>query len=161
MAYTGYFQGRVMNKKTTVIGYGNPLRGDDGVAHLVLDELERILGVPDIEIVRRHQLDVVDAELIGESHAVIFVDAHVSEQLGDIEVREITDARTDGINVTHISSPEELIVLAREIYGATPRAFVCAVRGYDFSFGAQVTEPTQRLARSAAGELYRLIEALR
>ncbi|MHB8841481.1 MAG: hydrogenase maturation protease [Candidatus Aquicultor sp.] len=150
-----------MDTKTTVIGYGNPLMGDDGVAHIVLDELERLLGVPDIEIVRRHQLDVVDAEAISKSHAVVFVDAHVSERLGDVEMREITGAQKDSINVTHISSPEELIVMAREIYGATPRAFVCAVRGYDFSFGAQLTEPAQKLARCAAEELCRLIETLR
>lgn len=155
-----------MAKKITVIGYGNPLRGDDGVAHVVLDKLEEMLASDQsiasggVELMRRHQLDVVDAELMSESSAIIFVDAHVSEKLGDVEITEIAGMRAKSVNVTHISSPEEIATLAREIYGVEPSVFVCAVRGFDFSFGASVTEPALRLAQSAAEELYRLIITL-
>ncbi len=158
-----------MGSNIIVIGFGNTLRGDDGIARLVLRELEKRLdksidqttGSSRIRLVLKHQIDIIDAEVVSESDVVIFVDAHVSERLNDIDIREITGRETTTVNVTHISSPEELIVAAKEIYGTTPRAFVCAVRGYDFEFGEQITEPAQRLAHSAAEQLFCLIETLR
>ena len=150
-----------MDRKIVIIGYGNELRGDDGVGLLVLDELSQAFsGRPDIHLIRRQQLDIADTEEISECRAVIFVDAHVSEKREDVELSELDLVESAPFVVTHISLPEELMAITKAVYDRTPPAFVCAVRGYDFSFGAPLTEAACALAEVAAGEIVQLVASL-
>lgn len=56
-----------------VIGVGNPLRGDDGVAWRLLAELEP--GVSGLRLERRHQLSPELAADLAAATAVLFIDA--------------------------------------------------------------------------------------
>lgn len=58
-----------------VVAYGNPLRGDDGLAWRAADLLEQGELTPRIEVVRLHQLTPEVAETVRSRDAVIFVDA--------------------------------------------------------------------------------------
>jgi len=145
-----------------VIGYGNPLRGDDGIAGVVLEEVHRLASsLQDVKLLYRHQLDIVDAELIRLCKAVVFVDAHASEDLSNLELRRIVPSAATASHTVHISSPEELLRLVNEVYEAYPQAFLCAVKGYDFSLGAPITEPALDAAGVAAREIIDLIASLR
>jgi hydrogenase maturation protease len=150
-----------MDKNIVIIGYGNQLRGDDGVGLLVLDELSHSFsGRPDICLIRRHQLDIADTEDISQSRAVIFVDAHVSEEREDVELSELDLVEGATYVVTHISLPEELMSATQAIYGTAPSAYVCAVRGYDFEFGTAATENARKLVTQAARDIVEMVEKL-
>ncbi|HCG98574.1 MAG: hypothetical protein A2074_08465 [Candidatus Aquicultor primus] len=150
-----------MDKNIVIIGYGNQLRGDDGVGLLVLDELSHTFaGRPDICLIRRQQLDIADTEEISECRAVIFVDAHISEERGDVEINKIDLVEGATFVVTHISLPEELMSATQAIYDSAPPAYVCAVRGYDFAFGTTVTENARKLVAQAARDIVELVENL-
>jgi len=145
-----------------VIGYGNPLRGDDGVASVVLEEMRNLASpLQEITFLYRHQLDIADAELIRLCKAVVFVDAHASEGLGDLELKRIVSSSSIPSHTVHISSPEELMHLVNEIYEAYPQAFLCAVKGHDFSLGAPITKPALRAAGIAAKKIIDLFTSLR
>lgn len=150
-----------MDRKIVIIGYGNELRGDDGVGLLVIDELAQTFSArPDINLIRRHQLDIADAEEISESRAVIFVDAHVSEKRGDVELSQLDLVKGATFVVTHISLPEELMSATWAIYNSSPPAYVCAVRGYDFAFGTTLTGNARKLVTQAARDIVELVEKL-
>ena len=85
------------------------------------------------------------------SRAVIFVDAHISEEREDVELSQLDLVEGAAFVVTHISLPEELMAITKAVYDRTPPAFVCAVRGYDFSFGAPLTRSHVRTGRGRGG----------
>ena len=150
-----------MDRKIVIIGYGNELRGDDGVGLLVIDELAKTFSArPDTKLIRRHQLDIADAEEISECRAVIFIDAHVSEERENVELSKLDLVEGATFVVTHISLPEELMSATQAIYDSAPPAYVCAVRGYDFEFGTTVTDIARKLVTQAARDIVELVEKL-
>ena len=83
--------------KVLVIGYGNPLREDDGIGWRVVEEIEngeivgvlQSLGNCQLETVAVHQLLPELAGDVSEAELVIFVDASVEGKPGTIAVREL------------------------------------------------------------------------
>lgn len=147
--------------RIVIIGYGNPLRADDAIGVLIIEELSQLLPPGDsIKLVARHQLDVVDAEIISDCQAVIFVDAHVDRRLEDIHIKTIVPPYEGIASTTHISSPEEMLKLTQSIYATAPPAYICAVRGYDFSLGGPVTGRALILVHRAALEIMGLVHTL-
>jgi hydrogenase maturation protease len=132
-----------------VIAYGNPLRGDDGLAWRVASELKK--QFPGIEIVERHQLVPELAEFISRSEAVIFVDAASAEaggnQAGEIRIVEISEPES-GRDLSspfhHQYSPISLLALAAQVYGAKPRAFIASLVAQDFSPGGRLSPAVEQ-----------------
>ncbi len=92
-----------------VVAIGNPLRRDDGAAHYV----SKLLGSrPDVAIRAVLQLAPEMAEEIARHDAVVFVDADVSLKRVRIEP---VDARPPLSPLTHVSSPNEIVALARAL----------------------------------------------
>ncbi|MCL4804536.1 MAG: hydrogenase maturation protease, partial [Anaerolineae bacterium] len=67
-----------------VIGYGNPLRGDDGVGWRVVEALEESLSASSLIAV--HQLTPELAGTISEVGQVVFVDATAGNSPGEVEL---------------------------------------------------------------------------
>jgi hydrogenase maturation protease len=125
-----------------IIGYGNPQRGDDGLAWRAADELEKALHPPEVQIVRCHQLAPELAERFIGCDAVIFVDAAAplsgKRRPGEIHCEEIdaqsaADLRAPALG--HQFSPAALVALASQIYQVTPRAFCMTLTGESFNHG--------------------------
>ena len=57
-----------------VIGYGNPLRGDDGFGSLAANNVEE-RQIPGVEVIVSHQLNPELAAFLSESGHAIFLDA--------------------------------------------------------------------------------------
>jgi len=113
-----------------VIGYGNPLRGDDGVGWAVTERLER---APEVDVVTTQMLVPELAERISAARAVIFVDARVGAVEGAVQCASIR-GRADRCSLGHVASPEGLLGLAETLSGRRPRAFVVTVTVASFHF---------------------------
>lgn len=110
--------------KLLVIGYGNPLRGDDGFGYRAA---ERIPGATAV-----HQLTPELMESIARAGRVLFLDASAEGVAGEIRRRAIRPA-PDGDAFTHHATPEALLAGALALYGRAPEAEILTVVGADFS----------------------------
>jgi hydrogenase maturation protease len=130
-----------------VIGYGNPLRSDDGVGWRAA---ERLRG-GEAEVVTVQQLTPELMEPISHARRIVFIDAGVEGRPGEIRRRVV--AADGGGGFTHHGSPEALLAGARALYGSAPEAVLYTITGVSFEFG-------ERLSPEVEAALERLISEL-
>jgi hydrogenase maturation protease len=128
-----------------VIGYGNPLRADDGLGGIVARRLADEAPAGDLRAIAAHQLTPELAESIGRSGLVVFVDACNDVQPGRVVTRVVETATSPSPTFSHDLDPPALLALARSLYGASPTAVVISVGGADFGYGT-VLSPTVQAA---------------
>ncbi|MBZ0293088.1 MAG: hydrogenase maturation protease [Anaerolineae bacterium] len=121
--------------RTLVIGYGNPVRRDDGLGWLVANQLGRIINDPTVEIVTTIQLLPEHLALISETDRVIFVDACEDGRPGEWHFRPIQASKSQDSALTHHFSPEQLLAMADLLYAHSPDAAILTVSGADFGYG--------------------------
>lgn len=157
-------------KRSLIIGYGNPYRRDDGVAYHIINDLrvrtgrqplareddgEDELGGP-ADTLMLHQLLPELAPLFKDYDQVIFVDAHAGSIPEDVRVIPVEEDY--GFQaVTHHMSPGMMLSLARQVNGSAPRGWLVSVRGTDFDFGDELSEPCQAWAAEAVEKILELI----
>ncbi|HEX8925668.1 MAG TPA: hydrogenase maturation protease [Terriglobales bacterium] len=122
-----------------IIGYGNPLRGDDGIGPAVIDQLQGSPIADRAELLQRHQLGPELAEQVAASDAVIFIDASAVGTAGEIRTRRLQAPEVATSDLTHHVSPELLLATARELYGRAPNAALVTVCGESFEMGAPMS----------------------
>lgn len=146
--------------RVLIIAYGNPLRSDDGVAWRAADILAEKFSTPDVEILHLHQLAPELADTLRAFDRVLFVDAALSEDSGTapgtVRVEEIFSETPDPARFSHAFSPQKVVGLGAELYGARPRAFVVTICGANFEHGSALS----MLVRNALPELISTLERL-
>lgn len=125
--------------RVLILACGNPLRGDDGVAWHVAEELQRTLPSHPGEIRCLHQFTPELAEAASHVRAVIFLDATTKGTPGQV-VCEPVDAEAADSRFSHHLEPASVIALARQLYGASPQAFVVTVCGECFDHREGLSE---------------------
>lgn len=132
-----------------VIGYGNTLRGDDGVGYQVAEAVAK-WQIPQVRSLAVHQLLPELAEAIAAVATVVFVDAAVSDDAttANITTANITIAPLvaggDATFRTHIITPQLLLSLAQRLYGATPDAYLLTIPAIEFALGTDLSAIADR-----------------
>jgi hydrogenase maturation protease len=141
-----------------IIGYGNPLRSDDGLGWHAAKELSRELPSPEVKVIRAHQLTPELAEEASRVELVLFIDAREGGPPGDIRCQAIhlDDASSQPSVHSHDFRPATLLQLAMELYGFSPRAYLLTVAGEHFEDGDSLSEPV----RSALPKLIAQVKTL-
>jgi len=134
-----------------VVAYGNPLRGDDGVAWRVVERLERD-GDPVVPLTL-HQLTPELALVLSQADGVIFVDARAGRAPGSVRCSEVKP-QTAAPGLTHHVAPEAVLALTQSLYGVQPRAALVTVAAESFAL-AEHLSPTVRRAVPRAVRLIR------
>jgi hydrogenase maturation protease len=110
-----------------VVGYGNPLRGDDGIgwhaARLLADD-PRLAGA---RVLACHQLAPELAEDVSQASLVVLVDAAAEGDPGSVAVRQIEPRPATPATWSHHLDPETLAGLAQTLYGAVPPIVLVSV----------------------------------
>lgn len=120
-------------KKTLILGYGNPLRGDDGLGWHTLTRLESQIDDPAVELVVCHQLTPELAEPISRAHRVIFIDARQDGTPGELRMETIQPALVDpGAPFTHRWEPSTLLGMAHWLFGGAPQGVLLSITGASF-----------------------------
>jgi hydrogenase maturation protease len=129
-----------------VIGYGNPLRGDDGVGCVIAEELAKRISDPDskVQVVACHQLNPELAEPIAETRAVIFIDASVELKPGEVRVSSVAPDRFSPAAFAHSMKPAALLATASELFGQAPPAKKVGIGGASFEPGMTLTPQVKR-----------------
>jgi len=143
-----------------VIGYGNPLRADDGVGWVVAQRLRSELAGDrfegDVVVLAEHQLTPELAEAIARARLVIFVDARVGDRPGRVGCRIVAQSGDGSQAFSHEVDPSSLVQLARLLYGACPTSLVISVAGEDFGYGTNLSP----VVEAAIPEVLRCIRAM-
>jgi len=124
-----------------VIGYGNSLRGDDGVGPRVAEAVGG-LRLPGVFTITCHQLSPEHAEAISKAEGVVFVDASL-EAADGVQFREVTAGETTQL-LAHAADPRTLLALARDVYGRAPKAWWLTISVDDLSFSETLSATGQR-----------------
>lgn len=130
--------------KTLIIGYGNPLRGDDGFGYRAAERIAGAIAV--------HQLTPELMDPIARADRVIFLDASAEGAPGEIRRRAVRPA-PGGSGFTHHASPEGLLAGALSLYGRAPEAEIITVSGQEFSLSETLSGPVSSALDRIAAEL--------
>jgi hydrogenase maturation protease len=137
-----------------VIGYGNELRGDDGVGPHVARAVEA-MGWEGVRVMSCHQLTPELAEPIARAKEVIFVDARLSESIPAeerVKVRAL-ESTEDMKLLTHACDPQSLLGLACHAFGRQPRAWWITIPVRSLEFGEPLSAQAKKGAAQALEEI--------
>jgi hydrogenase maturation protease len=127
--------------KVLVIGYGNTLRGDDGVGPRVAEAVGH-LGLPGVHTLICPLLTPELADPISRVGTVIFVDAAVDVQR-EVQWRALQPKESSQI-MAHAADPRTMLALARDVFGRAPQAWWLTIPAVDLGFSEEFSPAVQR-----------------
>lgn len=133
---------------TLIIGYGNTLRGDDGVGPRVAEVVES-LQLPNVRTLICQQLSPEHADPISRAETVIFVDAAVDAP-GEVHLRPLEPGATSQL-MAHAANPPTMLALARDVFGHAPRAWWLTIPAAKLEF-SETLSPEARCGMNEAVE---------
>jgi hydrogenase maturation protease len=139
--------------RAIVIGYGSPLRGDDGVGPRVAEAIAR--RRPDVRALAVHQLTPELAAEVAAVDVAVFVDARLGGEAGVRVTRVEPSAAASSLG--HVAMPGDVLALARALYDRSPVAFAVAVPVSTLAFGDRLSRAARAAARTAVRAVLRLL----
>jgi hydrogenase maturation protease len=140
-------------KNVLVIGYGNPLRSDDGAGRRAAELIgERF---PHVESLSIHELHPELAEIASGKRLVVFLDAATGTDT--LQLRPITPAGTGAVPLTHAIGPEQLLALCKNLYDTSPEAYILKIPAYDMTMGESFSAKTHAAIEGCVGQVGRLL----
>lgn len=125
-----------------IVGYGNPLRCDDGVGWRAAATLAG--RVPGATVLVRRQLGPELAPELASAAYAVFIDARIDAVPGGIAVQCLKpDAAGAPPLLTHHLPPSTLLAFAHILYGRCPRATLFTVAGRCFDHGRLLSAPVR------------------
>ncbi len=156
--------------RTLVVGYGNVHRADDGVAHHVINALRRYLGQEalaedqtgleglgaETDSILLTQLAPELIDILADYDQIIFVDAHVRDDVPDL-YHEIVPSEYVVSAFTHHMTPAMLLALLKAIHHREPAGHIVSIRGRDFDFHDRLSSATQVSVEPAVNQILCLV----
>lgn len=145
-----------------VIGYGNPLRSDDGVGPAVAVRLAADPRLAGAEIRAEHQLTPEIALDASRASLLVLVDAGTTEAPGEVTVRRLEAAAVGpGTAWTHHLDPSALVGLARELWGSAPPVVIVSIGPESLEVGEGLTDTVAPAVARAVDLIAAIVEAHR
>ena len=129
-----------------VLGYGNPGRQDDGLGPAVAERIEA-LGLPDVTVDADYQLNIEDGATLAEHDVVLFVDA--SKDAPAPYAIEPVAAASEIAFTSHSVSPDSILAICEEHFGASPKAWTLGIRGYEWEMAEGMTPQAEENLEAA------------
>jgi hydrogenase maturation protease len=145
--------------RTLIIGFGNPLRSDDGFGWHAARALAESLDNPDVEVITCHQLTPELAERLSRCAVAVFLDAECEGTPGEIHHRELVPERLSPQAFTHTCTPAGLLASAEHLYGHRPRAYAITVTAQTFDFGEALSPVVAAALPKAVRQVGKLVGA--
>jgi hydrogenase maturation protease len=138
-----------------VIGYGNTLRGDDGVGPRVAEAVGA-LHLPGVRTLICQQLSPEHAAPIAQADEVIFVDAAVAGP-DEIQLRPLEPSNTSQL-MAHAADPRTMLALSRDVFGHVPCAWWLTILVEKLDFCETLTPAAQRGCDEAVRKIQALLQ---
>ncbi|MGA7980693.1 MAG: hydrogenase maturation protease [Chromatiaceae bacterium] len=144
-------------RKTLVIGYGSPIRGDDAIGPLVADRLEAEGTAADVTVVSRHILTADLVPAIAAADLAIFLDAAVDGAAGEVRCRSLEPDAAARSTMAHFLDPRELLAWTHALYGRVPKTYLVSAAGASFDYAGYQLTP---VAEAAVDPMLERVRAL-
>ena len=128
-----------MRRHVLIIGYGNPLRTDDGLGWQAVQRLAASLKHAPVEALAVHQLTPELGESIRSAGLVIFIDASHEGQPGTWTCAPVEPDTIPSPSLAHHLTPAGVLAYAQALFGASPPALLISVAGKSFVYGERLT----------------------
>ena len=147
--------------RVLIIGYGNPLRSDDGFGWHAAQQLSSSLQSSNIEATACQQLTPDLAETVSHFQRIIFIDAARDLPPGKLRCEEVVLAE-DRQNpappgFTHFVTPSSILAWTADLYAKFPQAFYISVGGEDFGDGDTLSLASQAAFQPLLAQVRSLI----
>jgi hydrogenase maturation protease len=153
--------------RTLVIGYGNVDRADDGVAYYVVNALRQRLGQKPLadddsglqelgaqtDTILLAQLVPELIDMLADYDQVIFVDAHVRDDVPDLYCAPVSSEYVTS-PFTHHITPGMLLALLHALCQRDPVGYLVSVRGHDFDFHRSLSPVVEQLVPAAVEHIW-------
>lgn len=141
-----------------LIGYGNPLRSDDGIGRVLAQMLAQRLNQDEVRTYLLHQLTPEVVAAIASASHVIFVDAREGGSAGTVLCEAIRPHIQEGA-FTHNTNPAGLLGAARDWYGTAPQGLLISVAGASFDYGEALSPEITALLPTILDEAEQFIRS--
>lgn len=142
--------------KFLILGYGNPLCGDDAAGWHVVEALDGL--VPDDAAVAIHQLTPEWAEPISVANQVIFVDAAIGDFPGEVSSFPIDPAVVRPSS--HQITPDSVLSMAADLFGRCPPAHMVTITGGSFEISESLTPAVAAAVPQALDRIRELLKQI-
>jgi len=134
-------------KKIFVIGYGNTLRGDDGIGQIIAEKIEE-LKIENVETLALHQLTPDLAADFPKYKQIIFIDASEDIRQEEVQVFELSPSQTPP-QIEHAMTPENLLRLSKDLYSFAPPSIAVILPARNFEFSEVLSAVTESAIKPA------------
>ena len=124
-----------------VIGYGNTLRGDDGVGPRVAETIGN-LQLPGVLTLICPLLTPELADPVSRAGKVIFVDAAVDAPKS-VQWRKL-EPNDNSQLMAHAADPRTLLAISRDVFGRAPEAWWLTIPAVDLGFSEDFSPAAER-----------------
>ncbi|MCU0241252.1 MAG: hydrogenase maturation protease [Vicinamibacteria bacterium] len=124
-----------MEGGVVVIAMGNPLRGDDGVAMRIVEQIEENR---ETRVITVHQLTPELAIDLRDAVGIVFVDACRGERPGEVRACGLGPWPTTQ-PFTHSLTPASFLAYLEILHGQRPPAAIVTITGADFGFSERLS----------------------
>ncbi|MBZ5577348.1 MAG: hydrogenase maturation protease [Acidobacteriia bacterium] len=129
-----------------IIGFGNPLRGDDGAGPYAARKL-RCRGFSALEA---HQLTPELAEAVSRVELSVFIDSRADLAPGEVRAEPVQESGHPELE--HHASPGSILRLARQVYGRVPQALIVTIGAESYDLGRPLSDCVLRAVETLVEE---------
>lgn len=127
-----------------VIGYGNTLRGDDGLGWHAAERLRDVLIRRDVSVMTCHQLTMDLSEPISQATHLILIDASTGPTPGIIAVNPVQADRALVDSMHHHMPPAALLAYTQALFGECPPTWLWTITAANYDFGDSLSPAVER-----------------
>lgn len=138
-----------------ILGIGNPLRRDDGIAPRVCEALEG-RQLPGVEVRTCHQLQPEMVDELSGFGDILLIDASVQEE--PVLITTLDVGSLPSVGFTHQLDARRFAALFFRFAGGGTRMHVCTVSGSDFGYGLEPSPQGRLNADSAVARIVQWVE---
>ena len=141
-----------------IIGYGNPMRGDDGIGWRAAENLQTHYAANRrVQVLKCHQLTPELASDVAAASHVVFIDAALAGPTGAI-CKHCVDTSTQQPSFTHSLDPASLLNASCELFGKLPAATLVTVTGESFMTGEKLSPAVEHALPLVVKQTERIVD---
>lgn len=143
--------------KALIIGYGNILRGDDGVGWVIAEKLKELLPQELVTVQTHVQLTPEMVADLSEVELVVFIDAQTDGPAGTVTCQPVEPLTISPLSFSHHLTAATLLSLSLHLFGKAPKAYLVSVNGDNFEHQEELSPPVQNSVPKAIETVLNLL----
>lgn len=142
--------------KVLIVGYGNPLRGDDGIGWVVAEKLRELALSETVSIRTCIQLTPELAADLSEVEVAILIDARAGEPAGKISCQQVKPLPHLPSSSHHLN-PSALLSYTHQFFGKAPQTYLISITGTEFGYQDHLSPQVQEAVQGAVKVIVELL----